>query len=800
MLLPADPPPPATRRRGILAAGVIVGAAVLAYANSWQAPFVYDDMLAIPQNPSIRHLWPLTDVLLPPSEGGLTVSGRPVLNLSFALNHAVSGTAVWSYHVANTLLHAGAGLLLFGLVRRTLRLPAPASGRPHLAPAPADALALAVAALWTVHPLHTQAVTYTVQRAESLMGFFYLLTLYAFARAVTCHPLDDKTQRRREAADGLCHPLDDKKSEYPRGSLGNCHLMDDNCPGRRAGAGGGAGWWRAVSAGACLLGMGTKEVMATAPLLVLLYDRVFVAGSFAAAWRARRTYHLALAASWLVLGALVLSTGGNRGGTVGLGVGLPLWAYPLTQFKAIACYLGLALWPHPLVFEYGTFWVQRTGEVLPYAALVLPLLLATIVALIRRPVAGFLGAWFFGILAPTSLAPGTIQMIVEHRMYLPLAAVITGLVWGLQRVGGPRLLAAVAVAALSLAGLTVRRNHDYRSHLALWSDTVAKRPLNPRAHEGLAEALAEEGRGEEAVRVRQEAVRLLPEESQYHYNLALTLAENGRPVEAEPHYRLALKLYPGEARTHNNLAILLARLGRPAEALPHYAEAARLRPNEPLYHYNLGVALMRENRFADAVASYEAALRLAADHADAHFNLGTALVRLNRTAEGLSHYEAALRLKPTEPDYATTYGGALLVAGRPADALRQFQEVLRAQPDSVEARYGAGNALAALGRTEEAIAHYEALLPRAPRHTNARFKLGNALLDAGRMAEAISQYQAVLALSSGDAEAHHNLGIACARLERWDEARRAFDEALRLKPDYADARRNREQLRQVTGR
>lgn len=704
-------------RRGF-AAGLIVAAALLAYANSWQAPFVYDDLLAIPQNPTLRHLWPLTDVLRTPAEGGLTVSGRPVLNLSLALNYAISGPQVWSYHVANTLIHAGAGLLLFGIVRHTLRRRRESGGDQSRG----DALALVIAGLWTVHPLHTQAITYTVQRAESLMGFFFLLTLYTFIRGSAAAGSGDNSRR-------------------------------------------GAGWL-AASVASCALGMGTKEVMATAPLLVLLYDRTFVAGGLAAAWRARRPYYVALAATWLVLGALLLSTGGNRGGTVGLGVGLPLWAYPLTQFTAVAHYLRLAVWPNPLVFEYGTSWVRNPAEILPAAAVVLPLLLATGLALRFWPAAGFLGAWFFGILAPTSLAPGTIQMIVEHRMYLPLAAVIAGLAWAAHRAGGRIVLVAGAAAGLACLGLTVRRNQDYASPLALWADTVAKRPLNPRAHAGLAEALTAAGRHTEAIQARREAVRLLPDESHYHYNLALTLAEAGQTAEAERHYRLALRLHPEEPRTHNNLAILLVRLGRNAAAIPHYETAARLRPAEPLYHYNLGIALMRAERLTEAAASYATVLRLQPDHADAHFNLGAALLRLNRPAEALEHYATAVRLQPDEPDYVAGYGGALQRAGRPAEAIAQFEAWARA----------------------------------APRQALARIKLGNALLDAGRVAEAIPHYQAALALSPGEAETHHNLGIAHARLERWDEARRAFDEALRLRPDYADARRSREQLRQVTGR
>ena len=737
---------------------VLVVAILSAYGNTLRAPFVYDDTLAIPDNPTIRRVWPLSTVLLPQAQGGLTVSGRPVLNLSFAINYAISGPNVWSYHVFNVLVHVGSALLLFGIARRTLR-----QGERHRPPLRccADAatpLAFAIAALWALHPLLTQAVTYTVQRAESLMGFFYLLTLYAFLRSVEGHPSDDNGAKSRR------------------------------------------GWWFGLSVVACVLGMGTKEVMATAPLLVLLHDRTFVAGSFSAAWRRRRSFHLSLAATWLVLGALVLSTGGNRGGTVGVGVGIPLWAYPLTQFQALGRYLALSIWPHPLVFEYGTFWVRRAADFAPQAAVVLPLLAATVVALRRWPALGFCGAWFFLILAPTSLAPGTIQMIVEHRMYLPLAAVVAAAVVAIHAWAGRRAWGGFGIVALALAGLTHQRNHDYRSHLALWNDTVARRPANPRAHDGLAEAFDELGRVDDALKHREEAIRLLPDESTYHYNLALTLANAGRLEEAVRHYRMSLRLFPNEARTHNNLAILLGKMGDDATALAHYAEAVRLRPTDALYHYNHGIALMRAGHHAKAAASYEAALRLQPDYPDAHFNLGTALVRLNRIEAALPHYTMAVRSKPADSEYRITFGGALLLAKRPGEALAEFRTVLATQPDAVEAMFGAANALAALRQTDEAIAQYEAVLQRTPTHANAHFKLGNVLLDVDRVPAAARHYETAVRLSPGDPEAHHNLGVAYARLERWAEARTAFETALRLKPDYADARRNLEQLRSLLGR
>jgi tetratricopeptide (TPR) repeat protein len=743
----------------------VVASTLLAYANTWSVPFVYDDLLAIAENPSIRRLWPPGGVLLPNLAGGVTTSGRPVLNLSFALNYALSGSAVWSYHLVNALVHAATALALFGLLRRTLRRVAPLASAGG-APARTTTLAGAAALLWALHPLQTQAVTYTVQRAESLMGFFLVFTLYAFARS-----LGPPSERR---------------------APGPAPARDASPPDSRR--------WRVAAVAACALGMATKEVMVVAPLLVLLYDRTFGAGTFRAAWRCRGGWHAALAATWLVLAALLLATGGNRGGTIGPGTGVPLWAYPLTQFEAIARYLGLSLWPQPLVFEYGTRWVRDAGDVLPFAAVVLPLVGLTGLALWRRPAAGFAGAWFFLLLAPTSLAPGTIQMIVEHRMYLPLAAIITPAVLTLHRVAGTRTLPICLTLAAACGLLTVRRNHDYRSPLALWSDTVAKRPLNPRAHQGRAEALAAAGRHDEALAAWRESLRLLPDESHYHYNLAVALAATGRREDAVRHYRLALRLFPHEARTHNNLAILLAQLGRPAEATFHYAEAVRLQPAVPLYRYNQAIARLRTGNLEEAAAGFAAVLNLDPAHSDSHFNLGAIRLRQQRTADALAHYETATRLRPDDPAFATALGNAQLLAGRPAPALATFEAVLARHADAADARLGAGNACAALRRPADAVTHFTTLLQRDPAHAHAHFKLGNALLDLDRLAEAASHYETARRLSPADAEIHHNLGIAFARTARWDEARQAFDEALRLRPDYPDARRSREQLRQVTGR
>jgi hypothetical protein len=189
------------RAKTVAAVAVLALAALAAYGNTFRVPFLFDDGPAILENSGIRRLWPLGGAIWPQSKVS-AVSGRPVANFTLALNYALSGTDVWSYHALNLLIHVLAGLTLFGVVRRTLVLVGRVIPNPpgavsigsirrvkDNAPYLSDAgdgvwLAFAVALLWTLHPLQTEAVTYIVQRVESLMGLFYLLTLYCFIRGI----------------------------------------------------------------------------------------------------------------------------------------------------------------------------------------------------------------------------------------------------------------------------------------------------------------------------------------------------------------------------------------------------------------------------------------------------------------------------------------------------------------------------------------------------------------------------------------------------------------------------------------
>ena len=718
---PSADTPRAGRWRIVLAAVAIALAALAAYRSSFAGAFVLDDEPAILGNSTIRQLW---HSWRPPVDSA--VGGRPVANFSLAVNHALSGTHAWSYHAVNLLIHLLAGLTLFGIVRRTV------SGNPSLivkksvSPATGPtAFAFGTALLWILHPLQTEAVTYVAQRVESLMGLFFLLTLYCFMRGAditTEHT--DATEKTDFGGKRLLH-----QGEHI-GTRRN--LLSTLCGGNA---------WFVLSVISCLLGMGTKEVMATAPVLVLLYDRTFVAGSFRRAWVKRRRIHLALMATWLPLAALVAGAGWNRGGTAGFDVGVHAWAYWLTQFEAAARYLRLSLWPHPLVFDYKTFWIRHPAEVVPQAVLVLALAGTTLWALRRRPAAGFLGAWFFVILAPTSVVPGTIQMVVEHRMYLPLAAIAVAAVAAAHRWLGRWSLAAILALAAGLGWISANRNEAYRSDRALWSDTIAKCPDSDRAHNNLGNALLKAGAAGEAIEHYQEALRLNPDAADTHYNLAGAWQRTGQLQEAIAEYGRALQANPRMADAHTALGTALEAAGRSDEAASHYEQALQVDPGYANAHNNLGLMLADAGRLPEAIAHYQQALRINASLPDVHNNLANALRAAGRIPEAIEHYAQALKLRPHFAAAHNNLGNAFRDSGRLPEAAAQYEQALQAQPGVPQVHNNLGTVLLMTEHAQEAIAQFEQALRLDPNLAQVHLNLAIALESVGRQADAAVHYE-----------------------------------------------------------
>ncbi len=595
-------------RRVVLgAAAILVLATAAAYHNSLNGPFVLDDIGSIVGNPTIHQLWPPGQALSPPATGD-TVSGRPILNLSLAVNYALGKNDVQSYHIVNLAIHVLAVLVLFGVVRRTLRLDSMSERFGRAAPY----LALAVAMLWAVHPLLTESVTYISQRAESLMGLFYLLTLYCVIR-----------------------------SSESRSVM-----------------------WSLAAVGACAMGMATKEVMVTAPVVVLLYDRTFLAGSFAGALRKRWGLYAGLFACWGLLACLMASVG-SRGGTAGFGARQVAdgWTYAQMEFAAILHYLRLSVWPDSLCLDYGSFTVRPLPLVLSGAAAVGLLAMAAVWGLTRGGKWGFLGAWFLVILAPTSSFVPLRDPVFEHRMYLSLAAMTSAavlgafLLWGklvereplfhdqpvVARWAAPGIVLAAVV--VTLGALTVDRNNDYRSTLAIWQDTARKCPTNVRAQNNVGVALCDEGMVSLGMERLREAIRLDPQYYQAYCNLGEKLYNQDRFEEAVEQFRHGVQIVPKDIYLHVHLGMALSACGKFDQAIKELHEAIRLDPRNAEAHESLGTALGGQGNFEAAAGEYREAIRIQPRFAQAYGNLAVVLTRLGRDQEAAEAQNRAAALK-----------------------------------------------------------------------------------------------------------------------------------------------------------
>lgn len=590
---------PVAPARAIFPAAGLIAAGLLTYGNSLWGAFVHDDV-AIQTYSFVRQLWPPSAVLNAPADS--PPAGRPLAAYTLAVNYAAGGLDPFGYHLVNLAIHLLAALTLFGVVRRTLSSEPLAARFEGAAPH----VAFGTALLWLVHPLQTEAVNYISQRTESLMGLCYLSTLYCAIRA-------------REMAR--------------------------------------SNWWLAAVA-ACAAGMASKETMVTAPIAVLLYDWAFRVKPFGEVLRERVRLYAGLAATWVVLGALM--AGGPRAQTVGLTTGASPFVYLLNQAPIIAHYLRMIVWPAGLTIDYGVPLPLSIGEVLPAALLVVVLLAASVIALFRWPPVGFPMIWVFLTLAPTSsIVPIATEVGADRRMYLPLAGiaalVAAGVFFVIRRfqakannAGSNAFAAAGALLAIAVpfGAVSASRNLDYRSEIELLKTSLAVRP-HAGVYNNLGVLLTGEGKYTDAIAALRESLRLEPESAKVHRTLGYNLDKTGDRSGAIQEYREALRIAPNDFDAHKRLGDLLLATEQFDEAASHLRRYLDSRPNDDAEARTaLGLALLSSGHVDEALMHCRRAVELAPNLPFVRFNFGLALALAGRTAEAQEQLRIAGDLDP----------------------------------------------------------------------------------------------------------------------------------------------------------
>jgi tetratricopeptide (TPR) repeat protein len=362
--------------------------------------------------------------------------------------------------------------------------------------------------------------------------------------------------------------------------------------------------------------MASKEIMVSAALLVLLYERTFLSGTFAAALRRSWPLYIGLALGWILLYTAVEQT---RSNTAGFGL-VPPQVWWLTQCKVLMLYLKLVIWPWPLAIHYQIPYILTPAAGWKWAACVGLLAILTLIAVVRRSAGGFIGTFCFAIVAPTSIIPMPLEIAAERRMYLPLAAITTLIIIGVYRLiarlieskrAGIATMGLSCAVAIVLAVLSIERLSVWGDPLTLWQDTVDHQPNSAVAHNNLGIALAAAGRRPEAIAHYQLALALNPDFYEADDNLGIELAMDGKYEQALPHLQNALRVQPNSPSTQNNLAIVLSDLHRGPEAITHFKKSLQLQPTPGAY-IGLADAYADGGQYADALSALDSAHALAA--------------------------------------------------------------------------------------------------------------------------------------------------------------------------------------------
>lgn len=656
-------------------AGAAAGFALV--ARHAPAPFLFDDTPSVVVNQSIRDPGNLRALLFPATD--CPVAGRPLANWSYALNFAWGALDPSGYRLVNAAIHAVSVGLLFAFGSVFLPLGSGGTSGPA-----GRWCAGSAAALWGVHPLVLGTVVYVSQRTELLMAMFYLLTLLGALRSLEAR----------------------------------AHAVG----------------WSLASVASAFAGVLCKEPMVTAPVVVILLDWAVLGDQWRARWRGRIPLYAGLVLSWVPLFWL-MSDLQHR--SVGFGAGAGVAEYALTQCRALALYAGKFVFPRGLTFDYGPIFLRWGSTDVLWVAV--PVLVGVAVLAVGRRHRA-LGALLLAsllILSPTSsIVPVAAQPIAENRAYLPTALLALAgwplLVSLCPVVSLARVLPLVtAGAALVLGAVSWNRLALFAEPEAIWRDTIAKAPANPRAFCNLGE---------------------------------LQLAA-GRLGEAEASFRHALALnqdYNGFAAM--NLGITLARAGRLTEAVDFFRLETRLQPGKPVVHDNLGNALTQMGLDAEAIAAFEQALSLDADHLSALNNLAGAHFRAGRFPEAIRLYQRALQREPADARVRRNLGVTLLVAGRYEESVRLLTAPL-ARPDlDPDSALIGSSALLELGRAAEAESVLLGCLAARAAWPEAKLLLGNARVALGRIAEGIAAYEAALEDRPGWDQAIAALGRARERL------------------------------------
>lgn len=606
------------------------------YSNTLKAPFFFDDEAHIPENPHIR-LTELTFKGITEAALKSPLPHRLIANITFALNYYFHRYNVIGYHLTNIAIHILATIFLCLFVENTLRTPLL-----HNRYARYKWIPFFAALIWLVHPIQIQAVTYIVQRMTSLAAMFYILSLLFYVK-------------------GRLACQSNKKS-----------------------------WtWFVGCVIAGIFALGCKEIAATLPLFILLYELYF----FQELKSSRLKHYLPYIISVFIISVFI---GLRYLGSTPLEsilseydrLEFTLTERLLTQPRAVIYYISLLAYPSPgrLNFDHNFTLSHSLIDpltTLPSIAAICVLIGLAFYMAKRQPLLSFCILWFFGNLVIESSVIG-LDMVFEHRLYLPsmfvgLAFVALACRWIKQNWV---TIPAFCVIALLCCMWTYQRNSLWNDPVTLWKDSADKSPGKPRPQYNLANAFYDRGNYSQAIKYYTTTLQLDPNRADAHIGLAFVYLAQGKADQAITHCTEALQLNPREAKAYYNLGRAFYRQNKLDKAIEHYNHALRLNPRLFQIYNDLATAFYRQGKIDKAIAYWNKAMRLRPDWSEALNNLAWTLAthqdqQYRNAAEAVRLAKKACELTEyKQPDLLDTLAAAYAAAGKFTEAVKTAEKAI----------------------------------------------------------------------------------------------------------------------------
>ena len=751
---------------------IIAAVGLVAYSNTFSNPFVFDDGIQIATNAMIKSLSNFALYLkghhFSLAEGFYFFSpGRIVGYLTFALNYAVSGLDVTGYHVFNLAIHVLNSVLVYFLVTLTFRTPyfqgsgagnqglgtsnqrGPVPGSQYPVP---DFIALFSALLFVSHPVQTQAVTYVSQRFASLATLFYLLSL----------------------------------AMYIKGRLASQKQIEVEAKGKKKSSLTSASTFYVLSLVSAFLAMKTKEISFTLPLIVVLYEFLF----FSAPLRKRLLFILPMLLLLIIIPLTLLGVHRSLGELLSdvtnitrVQTNISRTDYFLTELTVIPTYIRLIFLPinQNLDYDYPVYNYFFTPKVF-LSFIFLLVLFGTAVWLLYKSqraergaqsaasfsephafyrLIGFGILWFFITLSVESSIIPIVDVIFEHRIYLPSAgffiAVTAGVCLLVNRLAmrdakgteqgakdstqsaeskafGPlrffkdpkpyaigSLLFALLIVVLASA--TVMRNAVWRSEAGLWEDVVKKSPRKARGLHTLTGIYLRTGRIEEARSLLKELSEMTIDSRDvregYYLDLAALNSQTGALDEAEAALRMALEVNRNSLQAYGDLCSLYIKKNQLQEAFDACNNALRIVPNYPPTLTELSTVYRKLGKIDEAIRSAETALIYDPEYAPSHNNLGLAYVQRKKFTEAAMEFRNALLLEPSFAEAYNNLAGTYMVSGKYANAIEELRKAVQIDPNYVQSHYNLGAIYYVTGNRPEAMKELAILQKMSPRDADA---------------------------------------------------------------------------------